>query len=134
MRYVVTELEGFLQVGGRQRASSERPGLSCTVIDTQHNCRVMKTFRSEDESRGPLVGYGQRQDSRERARKRATEYAAKLNDGETPPRDHPYAPHLRSFRPTCPRCSHLCDLHAIWCAECGTRLYPAWSGLYGDKP
>jgi hypothetical protein len=70
LRYVVTELTGFLGDG----RGSGPPGLSCHVVDTRLNRRVVATFRSEDEHR--------RQGSlgmRTEARRKAHERAARLN-------------------------------------------------------
>lgn len=65
-RFVVTELEGFASV----IRSTSSPGLSCMVIDTKCNRRVMATWRSED-FRGALA--------RTWARERAAREAERLN-------------------------------------------------------
>lgn len=49
MRFIVTEVEGFANPLSRAANS----GLSCQVIDTAYNCRVMATFRSEQLTRTP---------------------------------------------------------------------------------
>ena len=46
-RYVITELEGVLTLGGGSRG---RPGLSCHVIDTLDNRRIMAVRRSENHN------------------------------------------------------------------------------------
>jgi hypothetical protein len=44
----------------------------------------------------------------------------------------PYSPG-EVFMPTCPvqRCAASCDPDALYCVECGARLYPLSSGKYG---
>lgn len=44
MRFQVTDLRGFNEPG---RWTTAEPGLSCTVVDTAWNFRVMAQFRSE---------------------------------------------------------------------------------------
>lgn len=53
---------------------------------------------------------------------------------ETTLRVPPYSPG-EWFRPMCPReeCSSLCDTDALYCAECGARLYTYESGKYGER-
>lgn len=48
MRYVVTELTGFLGPSSSRRIAKMRPGLSVHVIDTLTAHRIMATWRSED--------------------------------------------------------------------------------------
>lgn len=38
-----------------------------------------------------------------------------------------------TFRPTCPRCSYLCDPLSIVCCECGTRLTMTADQLRGMR-
>ena len=76
MRYVVTEIEGFLSIEGGQ-GSKGNPGLSCHVIDTLVNHRVVGTFRTEDGDRSAPQFV-----KRMRVRGAAAELAARLN-GET---------------------------------------------------
>jgi len=46
----------------------------------------------------------------------------------------PYEP-AETFQPTCPvaACSKLCEPDALYCPECGTRLYTLESGRYGER-
>lgn len=77
MRYVVTELEGYLNQ--TPRASSL--GLSCHVIDTAYNRRLVATYRSEDR-KGYGGGYGRvfsQVIGRDGARQLAQDHADKLN-------------------------------------------------------
>jgi hypothetical protein len=68
IRFVVTELEGY-------RGSTYRlPGLSCHVIDTLCNRRIMASYRSED------FAYGGREASWRSARAEASAKATELND------------------------------------------------------
>ena len=69
VRYVVTEIEGYpLKPHG-----SRLPSLSCHVIDTMWNHRLVATFRSEDRKGIP------RWRGRSRTRELAAERAALLN-------------------------------------------------------
>lgn len=115
-RYVVTELSGFATM----TTGRGTPGLSCMVLDTVYNRRVLRTWRSEDYA-GPSHGNG-----KETARGRATAYAASLNQGNAPPTDPPKS----GFRPTCPSCAARCDVDAIYCGECDARLYPKFDTRY----
>lgn len=47
----------------------------------------------------------------------------------------PYSPG-EVFAPTCPiqRCAASCESDALYCSECGARLYTIESGRYGKKP
>ncbi len=71
MRYVVTELEGFNEFS---RGSSLHPGLSCHVIDTAWNYRLVATYRTEDYGRG-----GRHWSKRLKVRERAAQHAERLN-------------------------------------------------------
>lgn len=73
-RYVVTELEGFLL------PAQNVPGISCMVVDTLVNHRVVATFRSE--TRIPLgrSGYSGLAGSRMRGRAEARAEARRLAD------------------------------------------------------
>jgi hypothetical protein len=123
-RYVVTELSGFLSIA-RGKA---RPGTSFQVIDTLWNHRLIAMWRTEDFGRGGTS-------AREKARSRCEALAAKLNGATpvavVPRRNTKYMP----FRPSCPRaeCGVRCDVDALYCVECGTRLYTLESGRYGGK-
>jgi hypothetical protein len=77
-RFVVTELEGYLQLGGdRRRPPHAKPGLSVQVIDRATCHRVVASFRTED--------YGGRHDRvREIVRHKAAKRCAELN-GTSPP-------------------------------------------------
>jgi len=66
-RFVVTELLGYITA----RKSPGPHGLSCHVIDTAWNRRLVATYRSEDLTR--------RNDGRTKARKLAREHAERLN-------------------------------------------------------
>ena len=70
MRYVVTELEGYLNGG---RGGGANVGLSCHVIDTAWNQRLIATYRTEDY---PSGGH---QWARLAVRDRATRHAARMN-------------------------------------------------------
>jgi hypothetical protein len=178
-RYVVTELEGYLQLGGdRRRPLHAKPGLSVQVIDRATCHRVVASFRSED--------YGGRHDrAREIARHKAAKRCAELN-GTSPPsivasiglratcrNNHPQTAattYLRAdgtrrcllcrreqwkrtnakrrarrtselpqssrpipaadLSPACPRCGNLCEPDALYCVECGARLYLISTGKY----
>lgn len=74
-RFIVTELEGFDTVDRR----TGNPGLSCHVIDTHWNYRLVRTWRTEDYYRR---GYAF---ACRYVRQRAQEHAAYLNAGKTPP-------------------------------------------------
>jgi hypothetical protein len=127
-RFVVTELEGFLQVGGdRRRARHAKPGASFAVIDTLWNHRRVGNFRSEDYRHAPQSS------TIEQARHEANRLCHLLNGEIVPP---PLLPPRQGFKPTCPReeCAHRCDPDALYCPECGTRLYTYESGRYGEKP
>lgn len=70
-RYVVTELEGRIGDGN----GPGLPGLSCHVIDSLWNRRLVATYRSEDQrgggrSRGTMADV---------ARLKAAEHAERLN-------------------------------------------------------
>lgn len=122
-RYVVTEIQGWLTDGGKRHA-----GTSYHVIDTHWNRRLVATWRTEDFGRGGTSAC-------EKARSRCEALAAKLNGTTTvrvvPRRSTKYVP----FMPTCPRedCAVRCDVDALYCVECGTRLYTLESGRYGAK-
>ena len=107
-RYVVTELEGFPMLESKRRS-----GLSCAVIDTAWNRRVVAAYRSEDyaRARGTVA-------SIESARAEAYSHAARLN-GEPQPEQY-----RRSwvFRPKCPTCGTRVDPDAAYCS-CGKNLY-----------
>lgn len=114
-RYIVTELEGYGSI--RNKSGQARTGLSCHVIDTAWNYRLVATYRTEDE--GSRLG-----DRRfARVREKARDHAERLN-ATLPVGRITFAP-PRGFRPTCPRCSFVCDPGARYCVECGCRLYPA---------
>jgi hypothetical protein len=70
-RYVVTELEGFLNPA----PSSKQPGLSCMVIDTLLTHCVVKTFRTEDYGRDSRFSNERR---RQLIRQQARDYAEQL--------------------------------------------------------
>jgi hypothetical protein len=70
-RYVVTELEGFLNPA----PSSKQPGLSCMVIDTVWNYRVLRTFRTEDYGQDNRFSNERR---RQLIRQQARAYAEQL--------------------------------------------------------
>ena len=74
-RYVVTELEGDLTP--RQSSKEERdrtvPGLSCHVVDTLVNRRLMATYRSEDYGGVPA------HHARAKTRRLAAEHAHRLS-------------------------------------------------------
>jgi hypothetical protein len=74
MRYVVTELEGYLNV-----TSMSVPGLSTHVVDTLQNRRVVKTWRSEEHNGGGRS----RETVRDHVRKLAQDYADELNAGRS---------------------------------------------------
>jgi len=128
-RYAVTELESFLQIGGgHKRAAHARPGMSFAVIDRHWNHRLVGNFRSED--------YRQRASdspTEDQARHEANRLCFRLNGEQVPP---PITPPKQGFRPTCPReeCAYRCDPDALYCPECGTRLYTLESGRYGERP
>jgi len=124
-RFVVTELEGFLQIGGsHKRPPNAKPGASFAVIDTHWNRRMVGNFRSEDYKRAGESS------TIEQARHEANRLCFRLNDQDVPP---PLP--RQGFKPTCPReeCAHRCDPDALYCPECGTRLYTYESGRYGDR-
>jgi hypothetical protein len=81
-RFVVTEIEGF---GTSRAAGNGAMGISCHVLDTAANYRMVATFRSEQFTRTPLaidtrearLAY-----IRERVRNLARERAAQLNAGQ----------------------------------------------------
>lgn len=73
-RFQVTELEGFGNVRGSWYGTAS--GLSCTVIDTAWNYRVMATYRSDSYIRGPG---GMVANAKAKARRLAAEHAARLN-------------------------------------------------------
>jgi hypothetical protein len=58
-------------------------------------------------------------------------------DGVThiPQASRPYSPG-EVFMPTCPiqRCAASCEPDALYCSECGARLYTIESGRYGKQP
>ena len=72
MRYVVTELEGFGNAD--PRSSHANPGLSCHVIDTAWNRRLIATYRTED-----LPVQARHEGKRIRVRRMASDHAARLN-------------------------------------------------------
>lgn len=78
MRYVVTELEGFLEIGGG-RSGASRPGLSVQVIDRAVCHRVVASFRTED-----CIGGRTTERKRELTRYRAAKLCSELN-GTSPP-------------------------------------------------
>lgn len=77
-RYVVTELEGW-PITPRNRTTSgpaaALPGLSCNVIDTLVNPRLIATYRTEDVGRNGM----KRESRRELIRAKAREHAGRLN-------------------------------------------------------
>lgn len=78
-RFIVTEVGGFLERRTSGNTSgSAKPGLSCHVIDTALNCRVMATFRTESIPRMPLV-HRTPADREAIVRKMARVRAAELN-------------------------------------------------------
>jgi hypothetical protein len=74
-RYIVTELEGWA-IGTSQSSGSsgKLKGLSCHVIDTLVNRRVVATYRTED-LRGGTPMYAKRS----RVRSQAQQHADRLN-------------------------------------------------------
>lgn len=126
-RFVVTELDGFLQIGGgHKRPAHAKPGASFAVVDRHWNYRLVGNFRSEDYRRAAASS------TVEQASHAANRLAHRLNGGSDPEPLALFEPH-DNFRATCPRCGRICDYLAIYCAEDGTRLYPAWSGRYGKQ-
>jgi len=85
-RFIVTELRGYLgEMGGRVAATGRVPGVSYQVLDTAWNHRLLRIWRTEDyKNRGDRA----RLTAEETARGRAEEYAADLNAGRTPNRNH----------------------------------------------
>jgi hypothetical protein len=82
-RFIVTEIEGDLGPGSHR--GKNPPGISCHVLDTLWNYKLLGTFRSEDPEAGPSqaahpnlnrTGMG-----RNAARERAQELADRLNGG-----------------------------------------------------
>jgi len=69
VRYVVTEIEGY----SLKSHGARPPALSCHVIDTMRNHRLMATFRSEGQKGIP------RWRGWSRTRELAAERAALLN-------------------------------------------------------
>jgi hypothetical protein len=53
---------------------------------------------------------------------------------ETRLRSRTYSPG-EVFRPTCPNpwCATSCEPDALYCVECGARLYTLESGRYGER-
>lgn len=73
-RYIVTEIEGWA-IGSLQSAGSNNlKGLSCHVIDTLVNRRVVATYRTED-LRGGTPMYAKRS----RVRSQAQQHDDRLN-------------------------------------------------------
>lgn len=72
-RYIVTELEGFMEFSsGGGRAN---PGMSCHVLDTAWNYRLVASYRTESYGRAAIPQYVKRGYIRARAR----EHAERLN-------------------------------------------------------
>lgn len=71
-RYVVTELEGY----DTAARSAKRPGLSCHIIDTAVNHRLIASYRTESYRAG-LFGNGDL--IRRAVREKAAGHAARLN-------------------------------------------------------
>jgi len=78
-RFIVTELEGYATP---RHSGMKLPGISCHVIDSAFNYKMMATFRSELFSRSPLsvtTKEGRLAYARERARSSARARADELN-------------------------------------------------------
>jgi hypothetical protein len=72
-RYIVTEIVGFMEFssgGGRANA-----GMSCHVLDTAWNHRLVATYRTESYGRAPIPQNVKRGYVRSKAR----EHADRLN-------------------------------------------------------
>jgi len=46
-RYMIVEVSGYPIVAGRVGVSKSGPGVSVSVVDTAHNCRVVARYDSE---------------------------------------------------------------------------------------
>lgn len=132
-RYEVTELFGYATAKGH---SKTKPGVSCHVVDTAFNRRVVATFRSEELRAG-----GGRQGSYPQAeavaitRHKAHELCDGLNGAAPEPEPEParaaYPQELRrrggdhaadDLSPTCPRCGDLSARGSTHCNSCRARL------------
>jgi len=70
-RFIVTELEGWTIGTSGKTSGAAKSGISCHVIDTHWNHRLMATYRSD--------GYLYRYHGRDGVRKKAREHAERLN-------------------------------------------------------
>lgn len=75
-RYIVTELEGQLDMTG----GPFRNGLSCMVIDTAYNRRLIATYRTEDYRAIPGVFGATLEQKFSYVRGMARDHASRLND------------------------------------------------------
>jgi hypothetical protein len=132
-RYEVTELCGFRSVRGHSRTE---PGVSCHVIDTVWNRRLVAVFCSEDMRRpdGKRGGYPNAE-AIAVARAKAHELCDGLNGAAPEPEPEParaaYPQELRrrggdhaadDLSPTCPRCGDLSARGSTHCNSCRARL------------
>jgi len=78
-RFIVTEIEGYATP---RHSGTKMPGISCHVLDTAFNHRLMATFRSEVFTRTPLsveTTGARREYAKEKARSLARARADELN-------------------------------------------------------
>ena len=75
VRFIVTEIEGYTRL--ERTHSATHPGISCHVIDTLWNRRLMASYRSEDQPRG--TGHD-REDARAATRALAAQRAHELEE------------------------------------------------------
>ena len=73
-RYVVTEIEGWA-ISPTGANHSRPPGISCQVLDSHLNYKLLGAWRTEDQPH-----HGGRVGMRTRVRAAAREHAARLND------------------------------------------------------